>query len=157
MKENKYTLVINQIKEFTSDENNLIANLANISAVLFQNLYHITWSGFYLIEKDDFVLGPFQGKPAKARISRNESIFGKCLSENDTIIIKDIHEYKEHMICDPDTNSEIAVPLKNDGLTYGIMYLGSYKTNDFDETDKTNLEYISELISSKNSIHFQSR
>ncbi len=149
MKDEKYEIIIEQIKNITKDEKNLIANLANISAILFQNLYHITWAGFYLLENNELVLGPFQGKPACIRIPQGKGVCGKCVESGETVIVEDVHKFDGHIACDPDSNSEIVIPLKKNGKIFGVIDLDSYKLNDFNETDKINLETVANIISER--------
>ena len=98
-----------------------VANLANISALLWQNLPQINWAGFYLREGDSLILGPFQGKPACIRIPLGKGVCGTAAEENRTVRVEDVHCFPGHIACDADSNSEIVIPLRREGLLEKIL------------------------------------
>lgn len=140
MKEKKYTKAISEIKAITAGETDLIANLANISAVLKYNLDHYSWAGFYIRKEGMLVLGPFQGKPACLRIKPGKGVCGRCAAELASVIADDVSEFPGHIACDPDSRSEIVVPVIKDGELKAVLDVDSYSAGAFDETDRRYLE-----------------
>lgn len=125
-----------------------ITTLANTSALLNMYLEDINWVGFYLLKKDELILGPFQGKPACTNIKVGKGVCGTCILNKETIIVKDVHEFKGHIACDFASNSEICIPLydKYNNL-YGLLDIDSPILNRFNAIDKENLENICKIIS----------
>ncbi len=142
-----YRELIPQLKSLVSDENDIVANLANISAALKQFLSYISWVGFYLLKSDELVVGPFQGKVACTRIKLGNGVCGKAAEQRKTIIVPNVNEFPGHIFCDAASKSEIVVPLlKNDKL-YGVLDVDSAEYNSFDEVDAESLEQICEIVS----------
>ena len=108
-------LLYEQVKALTENENDLIANLSNISACLNENLDNINWVGFYIMKDGELVLGPFQGKPACIRIPVGKGVCGTCVFERKIQRVEDVHKFPGHIACDGASNSEIVLPIfKND-------------------------------------------
>ena len=143
----KYQLVIKQILSVVDGEEDLIANLANISAILKMNFEKYSWVGFYLWKKDELVLGPFQGKPACVRIQKGKGVCGTAFKERITLIVPDVSKFPDHIYCDPDSQSEIVVPLLIDGKIIGVLDIDSNEIKTFDDTDRFYLEYLIQSIS----------
>lgn len=142
-KESLYQSINKQVIALIENEPNLIANLANISALLNMNLENINWVGFYLIENNDMlVLGPFQGNPACVRIPIGKGVCGSALSMNKTLRVANVHEFDGHIACDAASNSEIVLPFSKDGKLLGVLDIDSPSFNRFDEEDQTGLELI---------------
>jgi len=138
-----------QIKAITEGEPNLIANLANIVAILKQNLGHY-WVGFYLVdeERSELVLGPFQGTPACVRIARNRGVCGTCWGQGKTQVVKDVHEFPGHIACDVNSQSEIVVPvLDSRGEVGMVLDIDHNEVGVFDEEDRVALELLAKHIS----------
>jgi len=129
-----------------SGERNRIANLANISSLLFHTLTHVNWVGFYLLHHDELILGPFQGKPACIRIPIGKGVCGTAVAQRATQLVKNVHSFPGHIACDGDTNSELVIPLIHDGKVYGVLDLDSPVLERFDEDDQQGLEKIVELL-----------
>ena len=106
-----YQLLTQQALSLIETENDLIANLSNISALLNMNMADINWVGFYLLKEDQLVLGPFQGNVACVRIALNKGVCGKSFSTNTVQRIADVHEFPGHIACDAASQSEIVVPI----------------------------------------------
>jgi GAF domain-containing protein len=141
-----YQQICEQLQELLGKETNFIANAANASALLFQVLPEVNWLGFYFVEGKDLILGPFQGKPACARIPLGKGVCGTAASQRTTIIVPDVNKFRGHIACDTDSRSEIAVPLLNWGKLLGILDVDSPILNRFDEDDKEGLESVASVL-----------
>lgn len=144
--ERDYSLTISQIKGLLEGEKNLIANLSNISAVLKEN-HQFFWVGFYLVENNELILGPFQGPVACTRISKGKGVCGSAWDRRETIVVKDVHEFPGHIACNANSKSEIVVPLFRNNEVYGVLDIDSDQLADFDENDRLFMEEIAKLIS----------
>lgn len=147
-KEKIYKLTNAQLEAVIGDETNLIANLSNAAALLFENLPDINWAGFYLFEPDskELVLGPFQGKVACIRIQNGKGVCGTAFSQNETVVVPDVHEFPGHIACDAASRSEIVVPLKKQGLTIGVLDIDAPVNHRFDEVDQHYLETFVQIL-----------
>ncbi|MEN3039172.1 MAG: GAF domain-containing protein [Candidatus Kryptonium sp.] len=148
-KEEIYSELLPQIKSLIEDEPDLIANLANVSSALKQAFSSFSWVGFYLMKGDELVLGPFQGKLACTRIKVGSGVCGTAVLKKETIVVPDVEKFPGHIYCDPDSKSEIVVPLIKDGEVRGVLDIDSYELNNFDEVDKIYLEKLVNLLISK--------
>jgi len=144
--EEKYETVLLQLKGLTYNESDLIANLANASALLNQFLQDINWVGFYLVKGDELVLGPFQGLPACIRIPFTKGVCGYAATTKETVIVKNVHEFPGHIACDGATNSEIVIPVVKDGQLIGVLDIDSPILNRFSEVDRKYLEEFVQII-----------
>lgn len=133
-------------------EPNRIANLANISAILFDRLEDINWAGFYLMadniagNDEELVLGPFQGKPACVRIPVGRGVCGTAVSERKTQLVEDVHEFAGHIACDAASNSEVVVPIEVNGKVVGVLDIDSPSVGRFDQEDARGLELLVDMI-----------
>ncbi len=134
-----YELLIKQLDSLLENETNTIANLSNASALLFQTLQHVNWVGFYLFEKEELVLGPFQGKVACMHIPLHKGVCGKAALSQTTQCVADVHEFPGHIACDGASNSELVVPIIIDDNLYGVLDIDSYEFNNFSELE---IEYM---------------
>ena len=125
-------------------EHDLIANLANTSALLFTSLPQLNWAGFYLLNSPkELVLGPFQGKPACVRIALGRGVCGTAAAERRTVLVPNVHEFPGHIACDSASNSEIVLPLiRANGELLGVLDLDSPVLERFDVIDQQGLEQI---------------
>ncbi|GKS13844.1 hypothetical protein YDYSY3_48440 [Paenibacillus chitinolyticus] len=145
-REEQYTLVIAQLKALIEGETSRIANLANASALLGQFLRNINWVGFYLLEGEQLVLGPFQGLPACVRIPLGRGVCGTAAQKRETLVVEDVERFPGHIACDAASRSEIVVPLVKDGELLGVLDIDSPNLARFDETDRVMLErFVTEL------------
>jgi L-methionine (R)-S-oxide reductase len=141
-----YKEIAPQIEALIASESDLIANLANVAAVLKEALGFF-WVGFYLAKDGDLVLGPFQGPLACTRIKFNEGVCGHAFSTSKTTIVPNVDEFPGHIACSSASKSEIVVPIFNtNGKTIGILDVDSDKLDDFSEDDAIGLEQITAII-----------
>ena len=124
-----------------------IANLANAAALLWEALEDINWAGFYLLEGDTLVLGPFQGKPACIEIGPGKGVCGAAAAQNLTQLVPDVHAFPGHIACDSASNAEIVVPLRRaDGTVFGVLDVDSPTLSRFTEADRTGLEAFAAIL-----------
>ena len=123
-----------------------IANLANASALLFDALEDVNWAGFYLLEGDTLVLGPFQGKPACIEIPLGKGVCGTAARRNETVRVEDVHRFPGHFACDSDSQSEIVVPLRRNGAVFGVLDIDSPSPARFTPADQTGLEAFARTL-----------
>ncbi|CAH8705375.1 GAF domain-containing protein [Paenibacillus thiaminolyticus] len=143
-----YPLLHKQLLALIEGEPNLIANLANASALLWQGLKDINWAGFYLMDesKEELVLGPFQGLPACIRIPLGRGVCGTAAQERRTLVVPDVHAFPGHIACDAASRSEIVVPMMKDGRLVGVLDIDSPLTDRFQEPDREALEKMVEAL-----------
>lgn len=144
-KEEQYKGLIPQIKALISDENDLVANLANIAAALKEQ-FDFFWVGFYLLKEDELVLGPFQGPVACTRIQYNKGVCGSTWAKGETIIVPDVDQFPGHIACSSLSKSEIVVPIYRQNQFLGVLDVDSAELNSFDEIDRQYLEEICKLL-----------
>jgi GAF domain-containing protein len=144
-KEEKYQQLLPQIKALIEGEQNLVANLANVAAALKQ-LFNFCWVGFYLIDGDELVLGPFQGPIACTRIKKGSGVCGSSWEKNETIIVPDVEAFPGHIACSSQSKSEIVVPFQQQHTLVGVLDVDSEHYNSFDEIDAKYLKEIVALI-----------
>ncbi len=142
----KYELLIKQMHALLEGETDTIANLCNVSALIFQVLDNINWAGFYLAKQGELILGPFQGKPACMHIAMGRGVCGTAAVEMKTQRVDNVHEFPGHIACDCASNSEIVVPIVIDGKLYGVLDIDSYEFSNFSEVDETYLEQLVEEL-----------
>lgn len=148
-KAEQYDNVLKQLDALLAGERHLLANLSNAAALLNQYMDNINWVGFYLLEGDELVLGPFQGLPACVRIPVGKGVCGTSVAKKQTIVVPDVHEFPGHITCDPASQSEIVIPLQKDGTVLGVLDIDSPYKNRFDEIDAKKLEeFVAILIQS---------
>lgn len=123
------------------------ANLANASALLWQELADINWVGFYQLHQGKLVLGPFQGKPACIEIPVGKGVCGRAVAENKVQRVEDVHAFPGHIACDSASNSEIVLPLYCRGEIWGVLDIDSPSLGRFTREDAQGLEGISAIIS----------
>jgi L-methionine (R)-S-oxide reductase len=145
-KEENYDLVKKQLIALIEDEKNSIANLSNASALLNQFLDRINWVGFYLMEENELVLGPFQGLPACVRIAVGRGVCGTAVAKKETIVVEDVHQFPGHIACDAASLSEIVIPLIKNGEVIGVLDIDSPEKARFDEVDKQKLEEFVQVL-----------
>lgn len=145
-KDQVYTTILPQIKALIEGESNLIANLANISSVLHTTFKHL-WVGFYLVEGDELVLGPFQGPIACTRIKKGKGVCGESWEKKKTMVIPNVLVHPNHIACSSESVSEIVVPVfDKNGNVFGVLDIDSKKEGEFDEIDQKFLEQLATLI-----------
>ncbi|MBQ6119539.1 MAG: GAF domain-containing protein [Clostridia bacterium] len=140
-----YELLLAQARALTEDVPYPVANLANLSALLYETLEGINWAGFYLTEGDVLALGPFQGKPACVTIPWGRGVCGTAAARNETQLVEDVHAFPGHIACDSASRSEIVVPLRKDGKVIGVLDIDSPLPARFTEEDRAGLERFAAL------------
>jgi L-methionine (R)-S-oxide reductase len=145
-KEEKYSSLLPQIKGLISGEPNLIANLANVSAALKQT-FNFFWVGFYIVENNELVLGPFQGSIACTRIQLGKGVCGTSWKEMKSIVVPNVDEFPGHIACSSLSKSEIVIPILKNENVVAILDIDSDVLNDFDEIDQKYLEQLCAQLS----------
>ena len=140
-KQEQYQALLPQIKGLLEGEEDLVANLANVSAALKEQFGWL-WVGFYLVKKDQLVLGPFQGPVACTRISKGRGVCGTSWQQAKTLIVPDVEKFPGHIACSSLSRSEIVVPIISNGQVLGVLDVDSEEPDMFDETDQHYLEMI---------------
>lgn len=141
-----YGMLKKEIHALTCDVPYEIANLANVSAALWQAMENINWVGFYRMEAGKLVLGPFQGKPACIEIPLGRGVCGTAAQEKRTVLVEDVHQFPGHIACDSASNSEIVVPIFKNGEIYGVLDIDSPYFSRFNREDQRGLEEIVKIL-----------
>jgi GAF domain-containing protein len=140
-KEKTYQSLLPQIQELIRNEEDLVANMANIAAALKQT-FGFFWVGFYIVKGNELVLGPFQGPVACTRIPFGKGVCGTAWKERRTIVVPDVEQFSGHIACSSESKSEIVVPLFNKNEIIGVLDIDSDRLNTFDETDAEYLNFL---------------
>lgn len=135
-----YSLLLEQLKALTQDVPYPVANLANASALLWQELPQINWAGFYQLQGDLLILGPFQGKPACIRIPMGKGVCGTAAASGKTVRVDNVHDFPGHIACDGASNSEIVIPIFANGQLWGVLDIDSPVFSRFTPEDQQGLE-----------------
>ncbi|ARJ11261.1 GAF domain-containing protein [Staphylococcus lugdunensis] len=141
-----YNLLSKQLQSLIEDETNLIAILSNTSALLNDNLDQINWVGFYLIDNQELILGPFQGHPACVHIAIGKGVCGTAVAQKQTQCIADVHQFPGHIACDAQSKSEIVIPLHQNNEIIGVLDIDSPINSRFTEEDQRQLENLVSII-----------
>lgn len=142
----KYAQLLPQIKALVEGESSLVANLANVAAALRQT-FGFFWVGFYMVDGEELVLGPFQGDIACTRIGFGKGVCGTSWKEKETIIVPNVDAFPGHIACSSASKSEIVVPIISKEAVVAVLDVDSDQLDDFSEADKFGLEQIAELLS----------
>lgn len=139
-------LLLLQAEALLENERNLIPNLANLSALIWERMDRLNWAGFYLIKGGELLLGPFQGKPACIHIPLGKGVCGTAAVQKETVIVPDVHEFPGHIACDSASRSEIVIPLLDDkNEVLGVLDIDSPFPARFTEEDAKILEQLARL------------
>ena len=141
-----YAAITAQLSALTEGVPYEVANLANASALLWQELPEINWVGFYKMTEGALVLGPFQGKPACIRISVGKGVCGTAVAKDETQLVYNVHDFPGHIACDCASNSEIVVPIHVNGRIWGVLDIDSPLIGRFSEADRKGLEQVVQLL-----------
>jgi L-methionine (R)-S-oxide reductase len=141
-----YSLLQAQLEALLADERDFIANAAQFSAFLFQELADLNWAGFYLARGEELVLGPFQGKVACVRIPFGRGVCGVAAASRQTQRVEDVHAFAGHIACDSASNSELVVPLVKEGRLIGVLDLDSPALARFSAQDQAGIERLAEVF-----------
>jgi len=134
--------ILSSVEGLVAAESDLIANMANIAAVLFEALPRINWAGFYLMKEGELVLGPFQGRVACTRIALGRGVCGTAAAEKRIQRIDDVHSFPGHIACDAASASEIVLPLVKDDVLLGVLDIDSPEPARFGEAEQALLEQV---------------
>jgi GAF domain-containing protein len=134
-----------QARGLFEGERDPIANAANLSALIYGGLEDLNWAGFYFLNGDNLVLGPFQGRPACVRIALGNGVCGAAAEQRRTMVVPDVNKFPGHIPCDSASRSEIVVPLVRNGKTIGVLDVDSPELNRFNEDDRAGLETLAAL------------
>jgi len=138
--------ILEDAKNLLAKETDAVANMANLSALIFNNLPRLNWAGFYVVKDGELVLGPFQGKPACVRIKTGRGVCGTAAEKMETIVVPDVHQFPGHIACDGASESEIVVPVVKNGVLFGVLDIDSPVKNRFSPKDKKLFEDLVEVF-----------
>ena len=145
-KKTVYNKIIPQIDSLVSGESDVVANLANIAAVL-KEVFGFFWVGFYLVKGNELVLGPFQGQLACTRIKFTEGVCGHCYSTRETVVVPDVDKFPGHIACNSAARSEIVVPIfSGKSKVAAVLDVDSDKLNDFGDVDRDSLGTVARIV-----------
>ena len=144
----KFETLLKQVESIISGEENIYANLANTCALIKDTFDHF-WIGFYLVDeqKNQLVLGPFQGPVACTRIPFGHGVCGSAWKEKKTFVVDDVHQFPGHIACSSLSNSEIVIPLFKNENVFAVLDIDSDKVATFDEVDKEYFEKLTSIVS----------
>ena len=137
-----YRDLATQLAALLAGETDLVANAANMAALIYHELPDLNWAGFYFRRREELVLGPFQGKPACVRIPLGSGVCGTAAARGETIMVGDVHDFPGHIACDPASRSELVVPLIEAGQVSGVLDLDSPLPARFDAADREGCERL---------------
>jgi len=140
-KDKRYAELLPQLQALIDTEENAIANMANFCAAL-KETFNWFWIGFYLVNGNELILGPFQGPVACTRIAKGKGVCGTAWEQEKTILVKDVEAFPGHISCSALSKSEIVVPLIKNGAVIGVLDIDSTELATFDQLDQTQLEKI---------------
>lgn len=147
-KQEKYETLLPQIASVIEDEPDMIANMANVAAMLHET-FRFWWTGFYRVQGDQLVLGPFQGPLACTRIAKGRGVCGTAWNNAETVVVKDVLQFPGHIACSSVSRSEIVVPMVHNGEVVGVLDIDSEKISTFDDMDVLYLKKVVEILSKK--------
>ena len=141
-----YDLICEQIEALAETEPFYVPLLANVSALLYENMPDLNWAGFYLMKDGQLVLGPFQGKTACIHIQLGKGVCGTAAAEDRPQLVEDVHQFPGHIACDSASNSEIVVPIHKEGKVTGVLDIDSPLFGRFLHEDQEGLEKVVRVI-----------
>ena len=150
-----YKLLLAQLEALLEGETNALANLSNASALLNQVLPHSVFTGFYLFDGNELILGPFQGGVSCVHIALGKGVCGESAEKKQTIIVEDVTQHSNYISCDSRAKSEIVVPMVKDGRLLGVLDLDSALTDDYDKVDQEYLEKFVQILLEKTTWNFE--
>lgn len=141
-----YAEIAKQLTALLNDEHDIIANMANTSALLYQSLHDINWVGFYRNVNHELLLGPFQGKPACFRIPFNKGVCGSCIMKQQIMRVDNVKEFPGHIACDCASLSEIVIPVYHKGEIIAVLDIDAPILNRFDAEDEAGLSAVVDIL-----------
>lgn len=140
-----YTELVQKARALVTGQAHVIANAANLSALIFNTLDEVNWVGFYFLEGEELIVGPFQGQPACVRIALGKGVCGTAAATRTTQRVDDVHAFDGHIACDPLSRSEIVVPLQCDGRLLGVLDIDSPRPDRFSADDQAGIEALARV------------
>ena len=137
-----YNIMISQAEGLLEEEGFYVPALANISALIWDSLDRLNWAGFYIVRNGRLVLGPFQGKVACIHIEKGRGVCGTAWDKDETTVVPDVHKFPGHIACDSASNSEIVIPVRNNGGVVAVLDIDSPVFSRFDDEDRKGLERL---------------
>lgn len=137
-----YEAIVEQATSLLAGQDDLVANAANLSSLLFHALDEVNWVGFYFLNGDELIVGPFQGRPACVAIPMGRGVCGTAAELRKVQRVADVHVFDGHITCDVASRSEIVIPIIRDGELLGVLDLDSPVTDRFDQDDENFLRKI---------------
>ena len=142
-----YASLERQLRALLECESDRLANTANFVALLYDALPSVNWLGVYVLRDDELVLGPFQGKPACVRISLGKGVCGTAAEQAKTLRVDNVHAFDGHIVCDPDSRSELVVPLESAGSVVGVLDIDSPEPSRFTTIDQNGVQALCNAFS----------
>lgn len=139
---NLYKDLNKQCKELFANERDFFANASNFCSLIFHNIGSMNWVGFYMLQGNELVLGPFQGQPACIRIKLGKGVCGYSAKIKKTVIVPNVHKFEGHIACDSASNSEIVIPMIKNKKLFGVLDIDSPAFDRFSEQDKERIEKL---------------
>jgi len=134
-----------QARGLLAGEHHRIANAANLAALIFNSMPDLNWAGFYFVEDGELVVGPFQGQPACVRIAPGKGVCGTAMVSGETQRVEDVNAFEGHIACDPNSRSEVVIPLVENGRVVGVLDIDSPSPGRFSEADARGFERLAEI------------
>jgi len=147
-----YRRLVARLENLLEGERDCIANAANTASLVYHALPEVNWAGVYLVQGEELVVGPFQGKPACTRIPFGRGVCGTAAARRETIVVDNVHEFPGHIACDSASSSEIVVPIVERGRLVGVLDLDSQRRARFDADDRAGLEALVEVFLAKTEV-----
>jgi GAF domain-containing protein len=141
-----YKDLVKECKGLFADEKDFFANASNFCSLIYHNVELLNWVGFYLLSKDELLLGPFQGKPACIRIKMGDGVCGFSAELKETVVVEDVHRFKGHIACDSASRSEIVIPIIKNKKLFGVLDIDSPVVDRFSERDRRGLEQLLRVL-----------
>ncbi len=141
-----YNALNKQLSALIGGVPHIVSNLANASALLYHTLPDLNWAGFYLLEGETLILGPFQGKPACIEIPVGRGVCGTAVAEGKTQLVPDVHKFPGHIACDGASNSEIVIPIRKGETVVGVLDIDSPVFDRFSQSDREGLEAFVKIL-----------
>lgn len=145
-KESNWAMINKQLEALLASERDMIANMANAAALLYNNLNDVNWAGFYIFKNEELILGPFQGLPACVRISLGKGVCGNAALDRKVYLLDDVHTFPGHIACDQASNSEIVLPLVSNDRLIAVLDIDSPIKKRFDDIDRQGLEKFVDIF-----------
>lgn len=134
-----------QARGLLAGERHRIANAANLAALIFNTVPELNWAGFYFVEDGELVVGPFQGQPACVRIASGKGVCGTAMATGRTQRVEDVNAFAGHIACDPNSRSEVVVPLMLENEVIGVLDIDSPKPGRFSDADARGFEQLAQI------------